>query len=219
MKTTTLFNLIKSKLIEAGYNEFVNEEGELVLFNEEYQFMQKIIRYDNEVAEIMNDLFYQLQLDDLTDDTHFKKTFLFRFLNRQINRQTVEAFQLELMGTFLTHQPLINELYSNINLYITGASEAEQQNTQKNDGKTVNDHRQAFTELPQSTVNLDVDNTVLNTANENTISRNKQANQQTTEGSTLSSAKSYQLDTLLKSSQAFENIFLVFDSKCFLQIW
>src|SRR5699024_6908441 len=51
-------------------------------------------------------------------------------------------------------------------------------------GNTTTDNRQARSDLPQNRVNLDVNNTIMATANENDISRNKQTNSQDTEGST-----------------------------------
>jgi hypothetical protein len=36
--------------------------------------------------------------------------FLYRFINRQINRQTVESFKMQLLYTFLNHQDFLNRL-------------------------------------------------------------------------------------------------------------
>lgn len=217
--TTTLYNLVHTDLIKKGYNEFENEKGELVLFDKEHQFIQKMIRYDNEVAEVMNELFYHLQLDDLTYDTHFKKTFLLRFMNRRINKQTRESFQTSVMSTFLTHQTLISEAYQNIEKYLTGTTESIQENKQLTDGTTTSDNRQAYADLPQNQVNLDVDDTVMTSASDNTISRNKQANQQQTDGTATNTAKTYQLDALIQASGTFEQIFILFDKTCFMQVW
>lgn len=219
MVTTTLFKYVQSELIKKGFNEFVNAEGELVFFNKDYQFMQKIISYDAEVAEIVNQLFYGLALADDEHDEHFKKNFLLRFINRQINRQTIEAFQLELMNTFLTNENFLNRVYQDLDKYVSGTSETDQQNQQLNDGTTTSDNRQAFADLPQNSINIDVDNTVMTSASDNTISRNKQTNQQATDGTTTTKSKSFQLDQLLKSNSIMEQIFSIFDKKCFLQVW
>lgn len=219
MITTTLYNYIQTELIKKGLNEFVNDAGELVFFNEDYQFMKKIISYDDDVAEIVDRLFFDLSLDDVENDHHFKKTFVLRFLNRQINRQTIEAFQVELMNTFLTNQHFINRVYQDLDKYIAGQSDNNQQNQQVNDGTTTSDNRQAFADLPQNSVNIDVDDSVMTSASDNTISRNKQTNQQQTDGTTTTQSKNYQLDQLLKSHSIMETVFLTFDEKCFLQVW
>src|SRR5699024_9673464 len=101
MITTTLYNVIRSELIKQGFNEFVDEEGNLVLFNEESQFMTKILSYDDDVKKIINKLFTGVSLENRENDEHFKQTFLVRFLNRQINFQTIESFRLSLLSTFL----------------------------------------------------------------------------------------------------------------------
>lgn len=217
--TTSLYNFIQTELIKQGLNEFEDAEGRLILFDKKHQFMQKIISYDEDVAKIVDDLFLNLSLENAENDYHFKKTFLLRFVNRKINRQTIEAFQLELMNVFLTNEFYINQVYQDLDKYMTGTSDSDQINKQINDGTTISDHRQAYAELPQNSVNINVDDTVMTSASDNTISRNKQTNQQATDGNTKTESKNYALDQLIKSSQIMEQIFLTFDKKCFLQFW
>lgn len=225
--TTTLFNIIRSELIKKGLNEFVDDEGNLVLFNEEHQFMTKIFSYDEDVSEIVDNLFSGLSLKDPDHDLHFKKTFIYRFINRRINRQTIEAFKLELLSVFMSHQDYINRVYLDMEKYVTQTTTSESQNEQTNnqliDGTTTSDNRSAFADLPQSTVNLDVDNTVMQYPSDNTISRNRQTNQQQTDGTTTfesnSENKVYRLDELFKTNGILEEIFNKFDRKCFMQVW
>lgn len=225
--TTTLFNIIRSELIKKGLNEFVDDEGNLVLFNEEHQFMTKIFSYDEDISEIVDNLFYGLSLKDPDHDLHFKKTFIYRFINRRINRQTIEAFKLELLSVFMSHQDYINRVYQDMDKYVTQTAISESENKQTNnqliDGTTTSDNRSAFADLPQTAVNLDVDNTVMQYPSDNTISRNKQTNRQETDGETLgehvSENKVYHLDELFKTNGILEEIFNKFDHKCFMQVW
>lgn len=227
MITTTLYNVIRSELIKEGFNEFVDDDGNLIIFEEESQFMTKILTYDSDVQKIVNKLFTDLSLNDLEKDEHFKQTFLMRFLNRQINFQTIESFKVSLLSTFLINERFINTVYDDLDKYINQSQINEntnkQTNKQKTDGSTTADNRQAYSQLPQNNVQLDVNSTIMESANDNTISRNKQINQQENTGETLGESKtenkSYQLNELLKSSQIMENIFNEFDRKCFLQVW
>ena len=227
MITTTLYNVIRSELIKEGFNEFVDTDGNLILFNEESQFMTKILYYDDDIKHIINKLFTGVSLTNRQNDEHFKKTFLYRFLNRQINFQTVESFRVSLLSTFLMNQQYINTVYDKLDQYINQKQINENSNNQTNkqlsDGSTTTDNRQAYAQLPQNNVQLDVNSTIMDSANDNTISRNKQVNQQENTGETTgesqSENKSYQLNELLKSSQVMENIFDEFDRKCFLQVW
>ena len=225
--TTTLFNVIRSELIKKGLNEFVDDEGNLVLFNEDHQFMTKILSYDEDVSEIVDKLFSGLSLKDPDHDLHFKKTFIYRFINRRINRQTIESFKLELLSVFMTHQDYINRVYLDMEKYVTQTATSESQNKQTNhqqtDGTTTSDNRSAFADLPQTAVNLDVDNTIMQYPSDNTISRHKQTNRQQTDGTTTNESNSenkmYQIDVLLKSNGILENILNIFDVKCFMQVW
>ena len=227
MTTTTLFNVIRSELIKQGHDEFVDPHGNLVLFDPDHQFIQKILNYDEDVSAIVDHLFNDASLDQREHDHHFKKSFLFRFLNRQINRQTIEAFKIELAFNFMIHQSFINSLYKDLDKYINQSqiteSNSKQVNKQDNQGTTTSDNRQAFANLPQNNVQLDVNNTVMESASDNTISRNKQTNKQVTDGETTNESrtetKSYQFDELFKSNGLLEQVLNEFDKKCFLQFW
>ena len=219
MKTTTLFKIIQSELLKEGFNEFVDEDGNLIFFDSEVQFTSKILSYDEDIKKIMNDLFSNHQLDDQVFDEQFKKMFLYRFINRQINRQTVESFKMQLLYTFLNHQDFLNRLAKDLDQYLTNATEQEQINQQLTDGTTTNDNRQAFASLPQTNVNIDVNDTNMKSADDNTISRNKQKNNQQTDGTTKGTSKAYQLDQLLKTNGLLDTVLDDFDRKCFLQFW
>lgn len=227
MTTTTLFNVIRSELLKQGHDEFVDPQGNLVLFDPDHQFMNKILNYDEDVSAIVDHLFNGASLDTQEFDQHFKKSFIFRFLNRQINRQTVESFKIELALTFMMHQSFITSVYTDLDKYIhqssINQSSSKQVNKQDNEGSTTTDNRQAFANLPQNNVQLDVNNTVMESASDNTISRNKQTNKQVNDGETTNQSesenKSYQFDELFKSNGLLEQVLNEFDKKCFLQFW
>lgn len=227
MVTVTLFDYLQSELTKQDFNEFIDTDGNLVLFDEEFQFMTKILAYDTDVEKIVNRLFNGISLKKHEHDQHFKKMFLYRFLNRQINKQTIESFKVELFSTFLMNQNYINLVYSDLELFImntqSNKSNHTQNNEQDSDGSTTSDNRQAYAQLPQNNVQLDVDSTVMDSASDNTISRNKQINKQknigSTTGITETENKAYQMDNLFKSSGIMEDILKRFDRKCFLQVW
>src|SRR5699024_11222302 len=86
MRTTTLYNYIQSELIKKGLNEFVNDEGELVFFDSDNQFMTKILKYDEDVSDIVDHLFSNESLDKDEHDEHFKKIFIYCFIDRKSTR-------------------------------------------------------------------------------------------------------------------------------------
>ena len=258
--TTTLYKIVQSELYALGHDhEIVDKAGNLVFFDNKFQVMSKIMSYDEDIKNIVNHLFNGYGLEKSEHDTHFKQMFFYRFINREINRQTVESFMFELISTFLQNQDYINRVYSDMEKYILGYSETNQDSNQdsndlktsnsKNNysnineststGNTTTDNRQARSDLPQNSVNLDVNNTVMRSANENDISRNKQNNTQTntdeqtsvnetenkdqseshSSGVSNSISKTYQLDQLFKTNNVLERIMNEFDKKCFLQFW
>src|SRR5699024_8692518 len=235
MRTVTLFKIIQSELIKDGHSEFETETpptdifpfGKFAFFNKDYKFTEKIMNFDDDKIKVLSYIFHGLKLDDPVHDEHFKKMFLYRFVNRQINIQTIESFKMELMNVFLTNKDYINRVYKDIELFILqkikSKSDNKQKNNQKNNSKTLTDNRQAFADLPQSTANLDVESSIMQYATDNTISKNRQNTESNSDGETVGNSfsdnDSYSLDELIKSSHVMEDIMRTFDSKCFLQVW
>src|SRR5699024_3768649 len=109
----------------------------LVFFDNDFQVMSKIMSYDSDIENIIDRLFNHMKLNNTIHDQHFKKTFFFRFINREINRQTIESFMLELTATFLQSQDYINRVYTDMEKYILGYSETNgNSNQDSNDLKT-----------------------------------------------------------------------------------
>ena len=160
-------------------------------------------------------------------DKHFKKSFITRFLDREINRQTIEAFASQVVYITLTHEEYINTVFgsefykyleqhvdfnndyvgntienstehgetkqtqdSNTKDNYSDTSNTTHSDTTKGKGGSTDDNRSANATLPQSEVNINVDNTNLNYADENNISRNKNTNFNDTETSGKSETKS-----------------------------
>lgn len=225
--TTTLNEYINGELMRMDKDEFINN-GKLTIFDDEFQFIQKIIKFDDDVYKIVNEkIFKNLKFEDEKVDKHFKKSFITRFLDREINRQTIEAFASQVVYITLTHEEYIktvfgSEFYKYLEQHVdfnndyvgntiensTEHGETKQtqdSNTKDNYSDTSNtthsettngkggstdDNRSANATLPQSEVNINVDNTNLNYADENNISRNKNTNFNDTDTSGNSETKS-----------------------------
>ena len=225
--TTTLNEYINGELMRMDKDEFINN-GKLTIFDEEFQFIQKIIKFDDDVYKIVNEkIFKNLKFEDEKVDKHFKKSFITRFLDREINRQTIEAFTSQVVYITLTHEEYIktvfgSEFYKYIEQHVdfnndyvgntienstehgetkqtqdsntkdnySDTSNTTHSDTTKGKGGSTDDNRSANATLPQSEVNINVDNTNLNYADENNISRNKNTNFNDTDTSGNSETKS-----------------------------
>ena len=225
--TTTLNEYINGELMRMDKDEFIND-GKLTIFDDEFQFIQKIIKFDEDVYKIVNEkIFKNLKFEDEKVDKHFKKSFITRFLDREINRQTIEAFSSQVVYITLTHEEYIktvfgSEFYKYLEQHVdfnndyvgntienstehgetkqtqdsnTKDNYSDTSNTTHSDttngkGGSTDDNRSANATLPQSEVNINVDNTNLNYADENNISRNKNTNFNDTDTSGNSETKS-----------------------------
>lgn len=211
--TTTLSEIIESELDKKGLNEFVND-GKLTFDNQDFAFIQKVLKFDDDVKDIVDDMFFKgFKFTDERIDRYFKQAFVTRFLDREINRQTVEAFALQVLHytiiredyiytvfgsevyKFLENhvdynadqtgntiedeiQNLINEEKQNQNSEETQNETQNQNNTSSTDtnNQNVSSDRELTSSLPQSEINLDVDNDILLYGDSNTISKNKTTN-------------------------------------------
>src|SRR5699024_12617234 len=96
MTTTTIFNIIRSELIKKGHSEFERDTpqtdvfpfGEFVFYDEKYQFTEKILRYDEDVSDIIDYIFSGIFLNKEEYYKHFTKGFLSYLFNITIKRQT-----------------------------------------------------------------------------------------------------------------------------------
>lgn len=233
--TTTLFKIVASELQKMGLNEFEGSKpatdvfpyGDFVFYDKDFQFTEKILNFDYDVQTVIGWLFHGYSLDYVFHDEHFKKMFLLRFANREINFQTVESFKFALISSFLSQKEYINRVYDDLEKYIqqqtTNESKSLGSNNTKSNGNNITDNRQAYIENPQDEVNLDLNKTTTTYATDNTISKNKVENTNSSDTIMKNDSRvigtSLSLDELIKSSSIMENILKEFDRKCFLQIF
>lgn len=242
--TTTLNEYLNSQLDKMGHNEFYVDD-KFVFYDDDYQYIQKILRYDEDVHQIVTDsIFKGFAFEDVNVDKNFKKSFITRFLDREIGRQTIEGFSSQVLYVTFTHEDYIKYVYSTLfNNYLTGLNTSQShselnsltETLEKTNSKSVSessdDNRTASATLPQSEVNINVDNTVLSYADTNDISK-KKSNDTTVNDSgrdgrdkvnqttdTDTSSNNYDIELLNKAFDMKERIFQVYDKKCFLHIW
>lgn len=207
----TLSDIVGSELSKSGKDEFFNN-GEFVLYDDNFQFIKKMMKYDDDVHKIVTTvLFQEYTFPTDESDKLIKKLFMNRFLDRSINRQTVEAFSTQLVYTCIVNEPYIHEVVTNLDRYIR----AEKVNQNTGQSQDTSDSRSLFSSLPQNNVNLNVENTVLDYGDTNDISRNK-ANR-TNESNATSSE--YNLENLIKTNGLLEAFFVKIDENCFMQTW
>lgn len=230
MITTNLYNIIESELQKKGFNDYFND-GKLTAFDKNYSLYHKMLAFDEDVSGIVTGVLFNGFTFSVEVDSLFKKMFTQRFLNREINRQTVEAFTGKLLYTTYAYQSYIETVFTDLIAYANNEAKTTQNNLNHNvavnvaDGTTISDARQLESDLPQDNINLNVDNTTLDYGNRNSISRNKNKNDQTntntsdgTQNNTnVTSVKN--LEVLIQSSRVLDELFNIYDKACFLQTW
>lgn len=258
--TTTIMEIIQGELQRAGLNEFIND-GNLTFNNQEFQFIQKVLKFDDDVKEIVDNIIFKgFRFNDERIDRYFKQSFVTRFLDREIGRQTVESFASIVLYETIIREDYIftvfgNELYKYLENHIDFNSDEIQnqineetkddtQNENYKDdatsnGSNVSSDRELTSSLPQSEINLDVDNDILLYGDSNTIAKNKTNTDndenrtgnrdtvgntktngtQDTTGNQKSLQKTYLMENLEKLYSIRERLLNDYDKKCFLHIW
>ena len=212
MSTASIMDIIQSELIKKGLDEFFDSDEKFVLYDNNFQFIKKAMKYDDDVAEIVTRMFFQgFTFENKTTDNLIKKLFVNRFLNREIGRQTVDLFSSQVVYTTLLNEYYIVEVVEHLSDYIKGKSITQG----SGNNEAQNDSRTLFSSLPQSNVNLNVEDTVLNYGDTNNIARNKA----TVKNASNSESSQFNLEQLLKTNGLLEDFFIKLDRNCFLQTW
>lgn len=232
--TATINDIISGELLRHGKNEFINN-GRLSFDNPKYAFIHKIINYDEDVSDICDDVIFKgFKLTDTISDKKFKRAFVNRFLDREINRQTLEAFAAQVVYVALTHEDYLNIVFSDqIEMYLQNhnvtdskqltdliSSVLEDMNAMNNtfdNTDEISSNRQAETTLPQSEVNINVDHDELTFADSNAIEKTKQNNSKYSQSDQITDTNTHQnqntsqnTDTLVKNFDV-ENIKKIYD--------
>ena len=116
MKTTaSLMDIIQTELINNGLNEFVNKvDGvtQITKNDDKFTFIRKVAQYDDDVQAVVNHaIFMNFSLENKQADLFFKKSFINRFVDREIGTQTLELFTNHLIGQYITDEPFITNLF------------------------------------------------------------------------------------------------------------
>ena len=216
MKTTaSLMDIIQSELINNGLNEFVNKvDGtpQIISNNDKFTYIRKVAQYDEDVQAVVDRTFFMnFKFKNDTTDLFFKRSFITRFLDRQIANQTVDLFANHLVSFSILNEAYIDNLVTNFEKYLNGDSSTDTKNTSnEKDG-----HNDANITLPQDNVSLDLTKNTADYADTNDIYRAFADTVST--GNNHSNG--YNADALDKMAEQWDNLMYRFDKKLFLQIW
>ena len=207
--TTTLLEILISELHLQGKNEFYNN-NQLTFFDDKFAFMKKAMSYDDDVKKIVNEKFF-VGVELATHDDEFKRMFLNRFLNSEIICQTLDLFGSLCSYMLLENKRYLDSVYDNYDKFVTG----EHTTTNIATNSNLHKNRNAYQELPQDEVNIDLNDDTFDYASTNGISLDK--SQSDNQSDNLS--KSYNVDNLLRLDSILDNVLTKFDRKCFLQVY
>lgn len=192
-------------------NEFFND-NQLTYYNDDYRFIKKIMRYDEDVHEIVTKrLFMGFTFDDANMDKWFKQAFVNRFSSRQIGFQTIERFAQEVVAVTLSHEKEMLALYVNFEKMLSNManSTTDGTNGQETQRRDVN------STLPQDKINLDFGTFSMDYADDNQIGR------QQVKGTDHTETQSQRFDpsTFKMLQHLWDGYFYEYEERCFLNIW
>ena len=226
MKTTTrIYDIVKIELIKKGYSEIIEpyETGDymqLLMPSNDSHFMRKIISYDDDVKDIIdNTVFNGYHLKNSDFDNRFKKLFINRFVDREIAYQTFDLFTIKLNELMLTYEDYLNALIENYDNFYKYNEINDSTSENNSTGETNGGYNNALQDLPQDKVNLDLSSNTMEYANNNTINRDFSNSNNNSTGNTHNNSLKYDYSNLEKMKGVINDVFIEIDKRCFLQIW
>lgn len=226
--TATLYELVSRDLDKIYYekDKFVgaepNEHG-IITVLDEADYLSKVIKYDDEVKQVMDKIF-SFNFTSKMCDAYVKKTFLNRFIDRSIKWEFVpvssfvwapKVFTMKLGAYCAEKDKYFSFLYDNFEKYMSSGTEgtSDENASTKNEGNL----RELHATLPQTEFNVNVKDYVSPTADDNhlqnTLSDTEHDSKKTDSTSTFNP------NILEEMEKAFTVFFDECDKRLFKQIW
>lgn len=225
MKTTaTISEIITSEWKKSGQDEIMKDDR-FVKFGSDDVLSFKILEYKDENLKSVIDhaIFGNFKYNDNDVDNFVKKTFINQFWYREIGFQTLDLFRQKLLAELFKSEKYISTLYTDYNDYLSGHNTTSQDTNGSSTNKNTNqnDNRQGYIDLPQDTVNYDVDNTILPYATNATYSRVKDnvEGSATNSNNTNTSSNSKNATVFKEMESLLDDFFIKLDKKLFLHVW
>lgn len=234
--TTTIEDIIRVSAKRSGYNAIIDENGLFRLQGQRTNLIQQINDYTQFIQDVTNkEIFgyYSFKNEDV--DRFFKRAFLLRFINREIAFQTVDIFRPKLISKMLINEQWLTEVYVHFDDIFNGLDTGSQDSTnhsltetnQTTDQHTTARDRNAKVTLPQDNTNLDLENNLVDYADETNFDNSKQDVNTVSHGTSETNAQAHQQQQSNSSKievlQALNNLYdeklKEFDKALFLQIW
>lgn len=242
--TITLFDFLQAEFIKQGHEEFFdyedfnNKEKDfgMKFNNEENSFMYKILNYDEDTEEIINNrIFRGLKLKSTQQDKIYKKMFLMKYLNYQIGFQTIEEFTSQVMYLFMTHKEYLDYYYENYIDLLQSKNKGSSSNTSKNTGSSLSTDegdsnysaRSANVTLPQNQPFMNLNSNIVDYADDtradltrndkNSITETENTSDSEDTGETLNVR--FSLDELNKTKYIMKRHIEEYEKPCFMIVW
>lgn len=212
-------DIIQTELLKKNKSEFYNN-GEYTGNNKKFQFIQKALRYDEDVQEIVNDMFFMgYTFPNPEADKYIKKMFVNRFLNRQIGRQTVEDFASQVVYTSLSNEQEMMILFENYEDFIISNNSVTSESINEGINESIYQNRDLRSTLPQDQINLDLNSFDMDYGDENNIAKSLDKSNNNNKQTTKTDSKNYNAGNLKAFRGAWDYYFKEYDRRCFLQVW
>lgn len=234
--TTTIEDIIRVSAKRSGYNAIIDENGLFRLQGQRTNLIQQINDYTQFIQDISDkQIFGYYSFKNIDVDKFFKRAFLLRFINREIAFQTIDIFRSKLISKMIINEQWLTEVYVHFDDIFNGLDTGSQDSTnhsltetnQTTDQHTTARDRNAKVTLPQDNTNLDLENNIVDYADETNFDNSKQDVNTVSHGTSETNAQAHQQQQSNSSKievlQALNNLYdeklKEFDKALFLQIW
>lgn len=239
--TTTLFNILNSKLARMGFDGIFDEKTQQFITTDSKNFTTYQFAEFTDLAykATTEELFASIILKNADADRYFKQVFINRFLLREIKFQTLDMFRSKLVSMYISDSQYITSLYSYYDDLLKGTTTGVSHGTSDTTGNTnstgtnkqggTRSERSATRDLPQDLPDLDLNNDTIDfpsstdARKEKTTSDTDTTNNTNTKSDTVTQnnteSQTISVDNLIKLRSLYDDLLKKYERSLFLNIW
>lgn len=215
--TTTLYNILESKLNRMGYNNvFDPKTNQIVSAGNERSIPYQLAKFTDEAYKAVNEeIFAGYILGSKEADRYFKNLFVGRNLLKEIKFQTLDMFRAKATSLLASNDQYISETYDLFDDLVKGTSTSKTTH-EETTGKTHR-NRNADSSLPQDNTELDLNNDIVNYADSTFYEKGSENGNANSEDNTIS--QTVDIDRLRKLKNIYNELLNEWEPKLFLQVY
>lgn len=215
--TVSLYNILESELVKAGLDPWFNKEtNQLIKHGGSDAIIYRLASFDDDSYKVVNKaIFAGVTTGNDEADRYFKHMFVTRFMLREIKFQTLDIFRAKATSLLLSDSQYINQLFTKYDQLVNGTATGNTKANSNSNGSK--EERSANSTLPQDNTGLDLNNDVVDYADDTRYLKEKHQDESNSNQDSFN--EKVDVNNLLALRNEWEKVLNKYDYELFRQIW